>query len=162
MPDDPAPTSAEPPTASQADPSDRGYEVTTRPWVIHATIFLAFAVFFSMVALLYWRWANNHAPTSFLIVNGSAAVDGIDVRLDGERLETPAIQHLSADNEYKAKFAVQSGTYLVTFYRDGQQLAQITDVLLTDGNGRLVDISKGLGAEASTKPATQPVAPLPQ
>src|ERR1044072_5992160 len=126
MPAEPAQTSPDPtvPTTS-GSATDRGYEVTTRPWVVHATIFLAFALFLSMVALLYYRWANNKSPNCFFIATGNENTVGVEVRMDGENPGfSPIIKHLTADNEYKVFFVVPAGNYLVTLSRNGQQIGQ--------------------------------------
>src|SRR4051812_35672085 len=41
---------------SGSDPDDRGYEVSARPWMVHGAIIIAFAMFVSILGLLYIRW----------------------------------------------------------------------------------------------------------
>ncbi|HZZ44343.1 MAG TPA: hypothetical protein VFE58_15520 [Tepidisphaeraceae bacterium] len=142
----------EEPAVKAAD--DPGYEVPKRAWFVHGAIIVAFALFFSMLMLLYVRWVNSPEPTSTLLFFGGEKLDGIQVDVEGLKLDGGLNQKFSADNQYRLRFLLPPGNYVVRIMKNGMPILRDTSITMRDGAGQEYDLGHIL-MSSTTAPTTR-------
>ena len=70
-----------------------------------------------MVGFIWYRWSGVREPTTAVIVEGDASLDGTEITVEGER--GPEHTSLNAANDYRAAVLVLPGRYWVTARREG-------------------------------------------
>lgn len=148
---DPTPPPSPDEPATPADDDDRGYEVPSQTWLVHGAIVVAFALFITVVLLLFVRWwSGTTVPNASIEFIGDERAAGISVRVDGTNLDAAQFQKLAPENRYRARFTVPAGLYLVQITRDGVPLVAETAVSVRESESLAYDMLRII------KPATQP------
>lgn len=138
-PDEPA----TPATPSGNSDDDRGYDVPAHTWMVHGAIIVAFAVFITVVSLLFVRWwTGTKVPNSSLEFIGDERLRGVQVRVDGTNLDAARTQKLSAENGYRARFALPAGLYLVRVSQDDTLLVGESTVSLRESDAFQFDLTR--------------------
>jgi hypothetical protein len=70
-----------------------------------------------MVSFIWYRWNGVHEPTTAVIVQGDATLDGTEITVTGGR--RPEHTTLDPGNSYRAAVLVEPGRYRVTAERKG-------------------------------------------
>lgn len=158
-------SAANPPAAED---DDRGYEVPSRTWLVHGAIIVAFALFITVVSLLFVRWwsGSGTVPNASLEFLGDESLSGVSVRIDGTSLDAAMMQKLSPENRYRARFPVPAGLYLVQVSGDNGPLTREVTVSVRESEAPVYDLPKLIklastqpttaAAAATTGPTTQP------
>jgi hypothetical protein len=71
----------------------------------------------AMVAFIWYRWSRVQEPTTAVIVDGDASLDGTVITVRGPRTITTS---LKPSNGFSVPILVEPGEYLVVAERDGQ------------------------------------------
>jgi hypothetical protein len=135
------------------DDDDRGYEVPSRTWLVHGAIIVAFAVFITVVSLLFVRWwSGSRVPSATMEFFGDERLAGVQVRVDGTNLDAARLERLTAENGYRVRFAVPAGLYLVQVTRDGHPLTTESTLSLRETDAVQYDLTRLL-KPAATNPS---------
>lgn len=136
-------------------------EAETPPWAAFSVArgrFVRFVVVFCVAltllatASIYWRWANVHEPSSYIVVYGSEDYNGTHVVVRSPD-HPDAMATLSKDNEYAAAIFLHPGSYTITATLNGQQLVQQFFVL---GHRRGLSVNLAARRPGTTQTATGP------
>ena len=102
-----------------ASPPAAGVEAERKPargmlvGVIMAGIVISAMV---MVGFIWYRWSGVREPTSAVMFDGDASLEGTTITVTGERVAEHT--SLNAANGYRAAVLVEPGRYKVTAKRD--------------------------------------------
>ena len=147
----------------EGEDDDRGYEVPTRTWLVHGSIIVAFAVFITVVALLFTRWwSGSRVPSATIEFIGNERLAGVQVRVDGTNLDAAQMQRLTAEDGYRARFAVPAGLYLVQVTRDGVPLTTESTLSLRETDAAQYDLTRLLKPAATNPSDSEAATTQPQ
>jgi hypothetical protein len=106
-----------------------------------------------MVSFIWYRWNGVHEPTTAVIMQGDATLDGTVITVTGGR--RPEHTTLDAGNSYRAAVLVEPGRYTVTAEHAGvlllRQNVEVKRFLAVQYD--LTRIPRQLAGSATTGPA---------
>jgi hypothetical protein len=101
-----------------------GLEIQRRTWhgfFVGMILALIVGSTLIMVGFIWYRWHDVREPTTAVIVEGDASLDGTVITVTGERLITTSLKE---SNNYIAPVLVEPGMYLVKAEHNGVVLIQ--------------------------------------
>ncbi len=118
----------------QAAAANAGGERSERMPVVMIIIFLAAAMFVSMVAVIYYRWVTVSAPTSAMLLIGDESLDGAVVIVNGVGMKAPQVITLARDNGFQSPLYLHPGSYeLRVMHGDREVLRRQIDMYTNRG-----------------------------
>jgi hypothetical protein len=114
---DPAGTFQLPPPPHAAPPAD-----APRRALVLFMILSTAAIFVTLFAVLYFRWARAQEPSSMMIVEATPAFDGADVVVDGIALPAPYKVTVGTRSGRVIPFYLDRGSYTLRVSRDAKTI----------------------------------------
>jgi hypothetical protein len=125
--------------------------------VARGAVYLSVLMAAAMILIVYVRWFGASEPRNVLMIEGDAAAEGVEVRVDRLTPEPGRVvtfrQTLGPQNGYNVRFFLQPGSYTLTATRSDRPDVIRHDFDFGRNQGRLLNLK---GRFPSTRPAAPP------